>query len=221
MSMLDWSFVTLLSSALLFFLFALFSVVLSIITSRKLRRFKRRPPKDKRKRKQFIMKRRKVEKQVKRQRNSGITLFVLMLIATGSALYTRHYQMNNLHTKDSESIVQSYYLLDEVELQLNNIKNDENPQKSIKNLRELSLSLSSYGARRAYQGLTEDGQMLLNRHFVLLKELGTNLSSQTVDSLGKADTMEGYQKDVKKVRDSQQEVFKRFKVNEAALKTKK
>ncbi|OJG92160.1 hypothetical protein RV15_GL003545 [Enterococcus silesiacus] len=219
--MLDWSFVTLLSSALLFFLFALFSVALSIMTRRKLRPLKKRPPKNKRKRKQFILKRRKFEKQVKRQRNSGIILFVLMLMTTGGAFYTRHYQMNNLNANDSESIVQSYYLLDEVELQLSNIKNNENPQKSIKNLRELSLSLSSYGARRAYQGLTEEGQILLNRHFILLKELGTNLSSQTVDSLGNTDTMEGYQKDVKKVKDSQKKVFKRFKVNEAALKSKK
>ncbi|MGX7265615.1 hypothetical protein [Enterococcus crotali] len=221
MSMLDWSFVTLLSSALLFFLFALFSVVLSIMTRRKLRPLKRRPPKNKRKRKQFMMKRRKFEKQVKRQQNTGIFLIVLMLLSTGGAVYTRNYQMNNLNANDSESIVQSYYLLDEVELQLNNIKNDKNPQKSIKNLRELSLSLSSYGARRAYQGLTEEGQMLLNRHFVLLKELGTNLSSQTVDTLGNKDTMAGYQKDVNKVKDSQKKVFKRFKVNEAALKTKK
>lgn len=218
MSTLDWSFIALLSSALLFFLLGLLSVILAMRTKQKLLLYRKRKPKNKRKRKQFLFQRKRLIDQKKRQLTTSAVLLILMLLTLSGAYYSRYYQRNHLYIKDSDSIVQSYYLVNEAKTQLMNIKTGENPQKAVKNLREISLTLSSYGARKAYQGLATDGQLLLNRHFAMLKELGVNLSSQTLETLEEAEVLDGYFNDLQKVVDSQKKVFVRFKVNEAALK---
>ncbi|WP_025873487.1 hypothetical protein [Enterococcus crotali] len=221
MGILDWTFVLLISSALLFVLFAGFSFFLSVSTGKKARKFKRKPPKNKQKRKKFLAKRRILEKQRRHQQNVGVLFIICMLLTGGSAFYSRYYQMTNLEAGDSEAIVQSYYLIDEIQGQLINLKNGTNPEKSIKNLREVSSRLASYGVRRPYQGLTEDGQKVLTRHFALMKNLGVNLASQSVESLTNPEIMESYVTDVNKIKESQKRVFEEFKVNESALKQKK
>lgn len=221
MSILDWTFVALISSALLFVIFAGFSFFLSFSTEKKAQKFKRRPPKNQQKRKRFLAKRRNLEKQKQQQKNLGVLFIICMLLTGGSAFYSRYYQMTNLEAGDSEAIVQSYYLIEDIEEQLANLKNGTNPEKSIKNLREVSSRLASYGVRRPYQGLAEEGQKVLTRHFALMKNLGVNLASQSVESLTNPEIMESYVNDVSKIKESQKRVFEEFKVNESALKQKK
>lgn len=221
MSFLDWSFVALISSAFLFVFFASFSFFLSFSTKKKLSNYQQASPKNKRKRKRFLVKQRRLEKQGRHQRNLGVLFIICMLLTGGSGFYSRYYQMTNLEAGDSEALVQSYYLIEEIEVQLTNLKNGTNPEKSINNIREVSSRLASYGARRPYQGLTEEGQKVLTRHFSLMKDLGVNLAAQSVESLGNPETMESYVNDVTKLKDSQKKVFKEFKVNESALKQKK
>lgn len=221
MSLLDYSFVIALSCALLFLLLSLFYLIATFLTRKKLKPLKRRPPKNKQKRKRFLVKRRKLEKQKKKQRNLALFFMLLMVLTAGTAFYARYYQMTNLEAGDSEAIVQSYYLLDDVETQLTNIQKGENPEKSIKNLREVASRLASYGARRAYTGLNEEGQKDLNRYFSMLKDLGVNLNGQTVETLEAPGSLDGYFSDIKKVKENQSQVFKEFQVNEAALKQQK
>ncbi|ALS02575.1 hypothetical protein ATZ33_14670 [Enterococcus silesiacus] len=221
MSILDWSFITLLSSALLFVLFAGLAFLLAFSTNKKLKRFRRKPPKDKEKRKRFLSERNSLDKQKSRQRNWGFFCILMMLLTGCGAFYSRYYQMTNLEASDSEAIVQSYYLTDDIMVQLTNIQNDENSEKSIKNLRDVASRLASYGTKMAYPGLTEEGQKTLARHYALIKNLGVNLSVQTTETLSDQQVMEGYVKDIEKVKESQAKVFKTFKVNESALKQKK
>lgn len=221
MSILDWSFVALLSAALLFVLFALLCFFMALSTGRKVKRFKRKPPKNKQKRKRFLVKRRSLEKQKKRQRTLGLLFMLGMLATGGGAVYSRYYQMTNLEASDSEAIVQSYYLTGEIEQQLTNIKNGENPEKSINTLRDVSSRLASYGIKRPYEGLTEEGQKILTRYYATIKSLGTNLANQTIASLEKNEIVESYFKDIEKVKAGQKKVFKVFSVNESALKQKK
>lgn len=219
MSVLDWSFVLLLSSTLLFSLFGFLFFISSFRTGRKYKAVKKkRPPKNKKKRRQFLRLRKQLEKKRKKQLFRSVLLLLIAGLSLGTGLYSRYYQQNHLPSEDSEALVQSYYLLDEAQLQINNIAAGENPQKSIKNLQEITSRLASYGARRASLSLAEDGQNLLNRHFTLLRELGVNLNGQTVDSLANQTTAESYLKDIEKVQESQSSVFKRFSVNEQALK---
>ncbi|WP_086348864.1 hypothetical protein [Candidatus Enterococcus clewellii] len=221
MSVLDWSFVSLLAAAFLFLFFGLLFLLLFFLTGKNFRMMKRkRPPKNKKKRKRFIRHRQLIEKQWKRQRTWMLVFLLLAGISSGGALYSRYYQRNHLAAEETEALAKSYYLLEEVNNQLNNIKEGTNPQKSIKNIQDLSSRLASYGARKPILSLSEDNQRMLKRHFVLLQELGVNLNAQTVESLQAEETYTGYLGDIERIQTSQSNVFKHFRVNESALKQK-
>ncbi|MBL1229135.1 hypothetical protein IW492_07795 [Enterococcus sp. BWB1-3] len=219
MSVLDWSFVSLLAAALLFLFFGLFFLFFWGRTRGRMKKLSgRRPPKNKKKRKRWKRQQKELRAQYSRQCTGWIVLLVLALLAGGGSFYTRYYQQYHLQAEDSEAIVQSYYLLEELVVQLQELEAGTTPQKSFKNIHELSGRLGSYGARKAYQGLTEDNQKLLNRYFVQLRELGVNLNGQRVETLQATEAIQGYLTDIEKAEESQTKVFKQFKVNEAALK---
>jgi len=223
MSVLDWSFVSLLAAALLFVVFGVLALGMFIRTNGKWRQVKRkRPPKNKKKRRRFIQMKRQLEKQRKSQLVWLVVFLLIGGLSGGGAAYTRYYQQNHLQAADSEVLVQSYYLLDELTTQLDTLEQGETPEKTRKNIMDLSGRLASYGTRKAYLGLTEDNQKLLNRHFTLLREFGTNLnsSSRKLETIENAEILAGYKSDLEKAKESQATVFKQFNVNEAALKQK-
>lgn len=221
MSVLDWSFVSLLAAAFLFLFFGLLFLLLFFLTGKNFRMMKRkRPPKNKKKRKRFLRQRRVLEQQWKRQRTWLIIFLILAGISGGGAFYSRYYQQNHLAAEETEALAKSYYLLEEVNNKLDNIKGGENPQKSIKTIQDLSSRLASYGARKPSISLSQDNQRLLKRHFVLLQELGVNLNAQTIESLQSEETYAGYLSDIERIETSQSAVFKHFGVNEDALKQK-
>ncbi|OJG73983.1 hypothetical protein RV12_GL000331 [Enterococcus quebecensis] len=167
----------------------------------------------------------RLRKQLEKKRKRQLLWSVIFVLSAGvtliSGFYSRDYQQNHLQGEDSEALVQSYYLLEDAKIQIKHIQAGENPQKSIKNLQEITSRLASYGARKSSFNLKEDGQTLLNRHYKLLREVGVNLNSQTVENLQDTETADSYLKDIDKAQDNQSKVFKRFSVNEGALKKKK
>ena len=221
MSILDWSFVSLLAAAFLFLFFGFLFLLLFFSVGKNYQRMKRkRPPKNKKKRKRFLRERSRMESQWKRYR-AGLLIFLLLAGLSGSgAFYSRYYQQNHLSAADADALSKSYYLLNEVSDQLTNIEKRNNPQKSIKNIQDLSSRLASYGARKPSLALSEENQKMLNRHFVLLQELGVNLNAQTIESLQKKEVFTGYVSDIERMETSQSKVFKHFNVNEGALKQK-
>lgn len=221
MGTLDWSFVILLSSAFLFTLFSLVLLLSALKSKKRLQVIKRkRPPKNKKKRKRFFMAKRKAQAALKKQ-ILWTVIFIFMAGGTSTgAVYSRYYQQNKLNGKESESIVQSYFVLTELSAQLENIIKNENPQKSIKNVRGLSNKLVSQGFVTASVTLKEEKQHLLNRYFNSIKELGKNLSEQSVETLQEQEVYQGYMEDLEKVKANQTKIFKEFKINEAALKKK-
>ncbi|MBO0470111.1 hypothetical protein JZO66_06115 [Enterococcus sp. DIV0242_7C1] len=221
MGTLDWSFVVLLSSAFLFTLFSLVLLLNVFKSKKRLKAIKRkRPPKNKKRRKRFFVAKRKLQVTLKKQIMWTIILIFMAGGTSAGAVYSRYYQQNKLNGKESESIVQSYYILTELTTQLENVNKNENPQKSIKNVRGLSNKLVSYGFITASVSLKEEKQHLLNRYFIGVKELGKNLSEQSVETLQEKEAYQGYMNDIEKIKANQTEVFKEFKINEAALKKK-
>ncbi|MEI5990138.1 hypothetical protein A5881_001631 [Enterococcus termitis] len=221
MSTLDWSFVALASGVLLFSFFSLTLFFSSSRNRKKIKTFKKkRPPKNKKKRKRWIMHKKKLESKVKKQIAWSIVLFLFAAVAFSGAAYTRFYQQNRLNGKESESLVQVYYLLDEVSVQLEDIQKNKTPQKAIKNVGTLSGKLVSFGFTKASTTLKEEKQIILNRYFNAVKQLGTNLHAQSLESLQNEEVFKGYLDDIKKIKISQKEVFKEFKINEAALEKK-
>lgn len=220
MNVLDIFFVALLSSAILFLLFSFFLIVLRVSTGKQLKALPQRKIKNKRKRKKVIRARMKLQKKRKKQSLWIVLFFMFSVIAGGSAFYSRYYQMMHLTAEDSSAIAKSYYLVDELEKQMNSIGNGASPEKVQKNIRDLSGQLASTTVRKASGTLSVDKQRLLTRHYSLAQNLGINLSSLTAKDLENQTTRDTYLEDIKKVTDSQEKIFKEFGVNKSALEQK-
>lgn len=163
----------------------------------------------------------KAEIKRKKQGWMFVICVILTCVLSGTAFYARYYQATNLGDRDSEGIVQGYYLLNETSNQINTLSESNNSEKSGNNLRELAAKLSSFGMRGADGRLTEEGQRLLTRYYNQVKELGLNLNNQSVEILSNVETRDTYLNDLQKAQNTQGKIITYFKINEDALKQKK
>ncbi|EOH94989.1 hypothetical protein UAW_02068 [Enterococcus haemoperoxidus ATCC BAA-382] len=221
MSLLDWVFIGTLSSAILFALFSLLSVIFLFSTRNQVRQLARIRTKNARKRKKIKRVLKKTEAKRKKQGWNLVVFIMLACIMSGTAFYARYYQATNLGERDSEGIVQGYYLLNETKNQINILNESSNPEKAENNLRELAAKLSSFGMRGADGRLTAEGQRLLTRYYNQVKELGLNLNNQSVEMVENTQTRETYINDLQKAQKIQSKIITYFKINENALKQKK
>ena len=220
MELLDWFFIILLSLAILSLVFFVGFMIFSIHIGNNIRSMKKIRLKNKRKRKKQLRQRRELEKKRKKQIRLVTTFLVCTLVFGSGALYSRYYQATNLGKKDSDAIVQGYYLMNEIQGQLEQVETTENEVKLQKNLYDLSARLASYGAREANGRLSDEGKILLNRLYTNMKELGLNMANQSIETLRNKGVLEGYLADIKKAKENQAKVFTYFNVNENALKQK-
>lgn len=178
-------------------------------------------PKNKQRRKGLKKRVLILQTKSRKQFKFGMIFFLFCGLLVGGAAFSRYHQATNLGDRDSDGIVEGYYLLNTTFEQLNALEKTVNIEKSRKNLRELSAKLSGFGARYADPRLTIEGQRLLNKYYNQMKELGLNLNNQSIESLQEKTTLDNYLQDVEKVKMNQEKAFTYFKVNESALKQKK
>ncbi|MGC6769304.1 hypothetical protein ACYSNR_15805 [Enterococcus sp. LJL128] len=221
MEILDWLFIGALSAAILFLVLALVYFVLIFVNSSKVKKMKQTKPKKKKKRKRWRRACRMLEKKKSASIRSFVLFFVLASLGGGTAFYARYYQATNLGKEDSEALIQGYYLIANIEEQLNQIPGTDNPKKIQGNIYDLSARLANYGVRTADGRLSAEGQKDLNRLYANMKELGLNLGSQTIETLSDQTTLEAYQADLEKTKTNQKKVFEHFRINEDSLKKNK
>lgn len=221
MSILDMSFIGLLSSAILFLLFGLALIFFRVSTTKQWKSLKGRRVKNKKKRIRLKRKCQQLERKRKKQLRWAILCVLLFLITSSSAMYSRYYQLTNLNATDAEAVTKTYYLVGEMQKQIKAIDNGASPEKTVKNLQNLSTQLASTSVRPASQAMSVEGQKLLNRHLSLTRQLSVNISNQNNETLADPAVRETYMKDIEKVKASEQKVFKYFKVNESALQQEK
>lgn len=221
MSILDWAFIGILTTAILFAFFSSVFFVVHFFTKQKYRKIKQVRSKNKKKHRILKKKAFFLKKKSKQQLKLGIVLLVCALLLGGSASFARYYQATNLGDRDSTAIVEGYYLLEKTSQQLGEVPTVSNIEKARNNLRELAAKLSGFGIRYADPKLTADGQRVLNRYYTQVKELGLNLNNQSIENLQEKSINDQYLADIEKVQKKQKEVFSYFKVNESALQQKK
>ncbi|MBP1046501.1 hypothetical protein I6N96_09405 [Enterococcus sp. BWM-S5] len=221
MSMLDMTFVGLLSFGVLLLLFTVLSVVLGLKSGSQLKQMTRRRPKMKNKRKRWKRACHTLNKQRKSHYRTAIVVFLLGLLLGGSGFYARHYQLTNLSSPNAAAISKCYYLLDEAQQQFENLKGGASPEKTVKNLQELSSQLASAASETPYGGMSADYRLLLNKYFKKNLDLAINLNAQTVQSLQDTENIEIYMSDIQSVKEQQQKIIEEFEVNEQALLQKK
>lgn len=221
MELLDWIFIGLLSLAILSFVFSLISGGLALKLRNKIKISKNKRFKNKQKRKRNKRQISKLERQKKKQVSIWLLFMTVFVVTISGAFYSRYYQSTNLGSEDANAIAQGYNLTKQIEEQLSQINEDDaNVEKIHKNIYELSSQLSSYGVRKANGRISQEGQLLLNRLYTNMKELGLNLSNQSVDNLTDSTLMEGYLTDIEKIKQNQQKVFDYFRIDKAMLQTK-
>jgi len=81
--------------------------------------------------------------------------------------------------------------------------------------------LSSYSIKQASTVNTIEGQMLLNRYYNSMSELGINISRNSTLLLSEDDVLEEALADVKKIQLYQKKVLDFYKVNTSALEAQK
>jgi hypothetical protein len=218
MTLLDWFFIISLSLASLGLVFSGISFYLMGQTQRTLKKVKRTKVK-KKKQKQKRRTVRKLTKQRKRQRNSGLILTGLFLVTGFSAGYSLYYQAMHLSEKDSKAVIQGYYLMNHLEKELATAQTGENVVKSGKNVKNLAGQMSSYGIYKATIRNSETGQKVLNKYYKSMKELGINLSSQPNDFFTNEQALKDFNADLAAVKKNHKQVVDYFNINEAALET--
>lgn len=221
MSLLDWLFIGQLSFATLCFLFIFFFFFYSLSIRKELKKSKwKKRPKNKVKRKRWIKARKQLEKRRKRSNRNVIVFLVLVIIASGGAFYSRYYQMTHLTAEDAKSVVQGYFMTEDMEKKLITMKEGGSIEKEYPTYQEISSLIVTYSNRSVSDGLSEEGKRLLTRYNVGLKNLGANLHSLSEQQLEDKELIDGYLNDIQKMKKQQKEVFKYFRVNESALKRK-
>ncbi|WP_086314606.1 hypothetical protein A5821_002189 [Enterococcus sp. 7F3_DIV0205] len=221
MTVLDWLSVGCCSAFLITFLIGLFSFALFFITNKDLDELNRKRPKNKQKKKRWARARRLLIRKKKAQVKRGTILIILSVLFVSSGLYARYYQQTNLSSADSNIIVQSYFVTDEMNKTLVNFQNGGDVEKSKEKLMELSSLMASYGSSTPSNGLSKEGQQILNRYYVQVREYGTNAYSLTAKQLNNPEIISTYIDDLKRIKETQKKVFKQFSINESALKQKK
>ncbi|WP_207696619.1 hypothetical protein DOK67_0002322 [Enterococcus sp. DIV0212c] len=221
MGLLDWFFVGFLSVATFCLLLAVFSFIYFLSIRDELTKVSwRRRPKNKQRRKMWLKERHMLEKGKKKNSRNVLLFLVVGAICTGSAFYSRYYQLTNLTSEDSKIVVQGYFLTEEIEGKINSIQEGVSVEKLHPQLQEVSSLLVSYSNKPISSGLSKQGTKLLMRYRVMMRDVGANLSSLRLTDLEQRETMTAYLKDISKLKHRQQDVFTYFKVNESALKNK-
>ncbi|ALS02584.1 hypothetical protein ATZ33_14725 [Enterococcus silesiacus] len=221
MSILDWLFILMLSSSVLFLFFGVICVVLSIRKQKRYTLLKSKRVKNKRKKQKIKRMLAKLKKQQKKNIRTSVFLFLLGALTLGGGMYARYYQQTNLETEDANAIIQSYFLVGEIEKDLQSLSEGSDPGKVNEKLTEMTSLLITYGNKNAFGGLSLDGQKKLNRYYALVREFGVNFSSRTLENLKDTAYVANYLEDITKIKKSQKQIFDVFKVNETALNQKK
>ncbi|MGX7193134.1 hypothetical protein ACWODH_06790 [Enterococcus moraviensis] len=180
----------------------------------------RKRPKNKVKRKHWIKARKQLENRRKRFNRISVISLLLVVIMSGSAFYSRYYQMTHLTADDAKGVVQGYFMTEDIEKKLETMRDGGSIEKEYPAYQEISSLLVTYSNRSVSDGLSEEGKRLLTRYNVGMKNLGMNLHSLSEQQLENKETIDGYLKDIQKMKKQQKEVFKYFRVNESALKRK-
>lgn len=198
--------------ALLCSLLALFFFIIAAQSSSRIRK-QRRSKKKRDKVKITTMKRQRT-----RQQKGAIFFLILACIsgvASGISLYRQSFRLTAI---DSEAIVRSYYLTNDLDSQLVKLqKASDSSDKLEANLRYLANGIASYGTKKTSPLNSEEGQKKLNRYYHALQELGMNISRDLPEFYGNSELVEHYRTVLKKVTDYQKDALIFYKVDEEKL----
>ncbi|WP_348922400.1 hypothetical protein [Enterococcus rotai] len=222
MTILDQLFIGGIAIAIVLFLLAIYFLIQCVRTQTKLSKLPKKRLKNKKKNRRIVKQRIQLKKAKKKQLTFTIVFIILAGLLTGGVGYLSYYQSMNLSSDDSDTVVKSYYLIGDFAKELEIAKNKEDDEEKVRqNIRYLATSMTTQGIKKASGINTEEGQMILNRYYNAVKQLGMNASTQTYNFYGNAQLVDSFLEDIKKIDVYEKAAFAYYKVDEAALSKEK
>lgn len=216
MSLLEVIIIVGVSLAILLLIASILFIGLFIVNNSRLKKIKNKQAKKKSKKRKKMMN--DIQKKKKLYFILSFVSFLLFLLFSGGSYYAKYYQSSNLAASDSDNIVYGFYLLDELESQINNIDDSE---KKGANLHELGVSLASFAAKKGSDQATKEGQVLLNRYYTRVGQIGINLGSENLNQFKTSEEKQKeYIEEIKQAKTLQKEVTNYYKINQTSLKNK-
>ncbi|WP_207695247.1 hypothetical protein DOK67_0001207 [Enterococcus sp. DIV0212c] len=204
----------------LLFLTAYF-LIQNVRTKRKIKQLPKKG-KNKKRNKRIFQQRNRLKKDQKRQLKGFILSSMFAGLLAGGISYLSYYQSMNLSSNDSDVVVKCYYLLRDFEKEITTAKNQGDDEDKVQqNIRYLATSMASQGVKKASAINTEEGQLILNRYYNSVKQLGMNASTQTKNFYGNANVVDDFLADIKKAESYEKEAFNYYKVSQAAFEKEK
>ena len=216
MELLDWLFVILLSLAIFAAIFLVISLVGWIADSQKLNSVTAINP-NKKQRRAWLQYRLELTNQISKKRNHALFAVIFAAVFAGGSFYIQYHQSTSLTAKDSENVVQGYFILQELEKQLTELPTSGNEKKAQATIYELYSRLFSYGSNVPEPRLGKEEKLVLKQLYTRMKQLGINLAGLSITQLKTEDVNTGYLNDIKRTQLAQEKVFEHFKVDKAAL----
>nr|WP_242700643.1 hypothetical protein [Enterococcus sp. DIV0212c] len=196
-------------------------LIQNVRTKRKIKQLPKKG-KNKKRNKRIFQQRNRLKKDQKRQLKGFILSSMFAGLLAGGISYLSYYQSMNLSSNDSDVVVKCYYLLRDFEKEITTAKNQGDDEDKVQqNIRYLATSMASQGVKKASAINTEEGQLILNRYYNSVKQLGMNASTQTKNFYGNANVVDDFLADIKKAESYEKEAFNYYKVSQAAFEKEK
>lgn len=175
-------------------------------------------PRGKRSKKRWQRQRSRYAQLRKKRVKLTMGLLLTTLVIGGIGSYVKYEQLTNMTAADTENIVAGYYLLDQMTDQLNELESSDNVEKLNSNIHTLAVRMASLSSKKGSDRGSKESQIVLNRYYARMGQLGVNLSSQKVEDLKEDKALlESYLHDIERVETSQTKVIAFYKVSEKSL----
>lgn len=217
---LDWIIIGAISLGIICLILVIAAFVATFQTASQLKQLGGKP-KARSSKKKWRRQRSRYEKAKQRHLKTGFALLAVTLVVSGIGGYAKYYQMTNMTAADTENIVTGYYLIDQMTEQLTTIEGNDNEEKANANIHALAVRMASFASKKGSDRGTKESQLLLNRYYARMGQVGINLASQKASVLieDKA-LLESYLQDLDRVEESQNKVLSFYKIDEKSLSQK-
>lgn len=211
-------FIVLISVSIIMLILSLFNLINFIIRNKKIKTLSYNLKRSKKKK--------KVKKEIKfltqQKKNSSkffISFILLSSICLGGYFVTKNYFEKNLSKNDMNTVMSTYFLINDYKNNLEDAKNENGDKKDItKKIETNSYKMSSYATKEPNDLLSIEGKRLMNRYFNSVSELGVNSVPVYQQFYGNPEVSDEFLNNINTVKQHEKELFKYFKIDESRIK---
>lgn len=218
MSVLEYTILACLAAGLFFLLLVIILCARYFKTSKEIKRIERRRYANKKKMRRNRRRCLKLKQEKKKSFRLMMTFIVVGLVFGLAAYGINYYLSMNLQVEDEKAVVGSYYAVRDFENELETLKLEKITEEQLKiNLFALATKMASFATSKASSLNTEEGQLILNRYYRGVSQLGINTSTEINRFYHEPKLIEDYLSDIQRIKKMEKSVFTYYKVDEANL----